>query len=68
MLGGQEPRDRAHRGRLAGAVEADQSDHLAFANAKRNALDGADGMAVDDFQAFDLEKRLAHRVPRCAAR
>src|SRR6202035_2912568 len=51
-----DPHDRLHRGRLAGAVRADQAENLAGAQLELEILDG--GEAAEAFgQAADFENR-----------
>ena len=55
----QQPRDRAQRGRLAGAVGADQGDDLRPLDGEADALDGLDP-AVGHHQVLDLKHRRSH--------
>ncbi|MCY1371169.1 hypothetical protein D9M69_583010 [compost metagenome] len=56
----------AQRGRLAGAVAAEQRDDAAFGHGQRHALEHEDHVVVDDLDAVDVEKDLgfAHGVVR----
>jgi hypothetical protein len=56
------PRDRAQRGRLAGAVGAEQRDHLPLVDADRHAAQRFD-LAVADHQIADFEQ-WHYSVPR----
>ena len=51
-----QPRDHPQRGRLAGAVGAEQGDDLALVDRDREVVQGGDG-AVADLRAGDLEQR-----------
>src|SRR5699024_3644711 len=63
----QQPRDRVHRGGLAGAVGADQGHDLALVHMEGDIPDGVD-RPVKHIDVFDT-KHLAHRQspPRYAA-
>src|SRR6266704_3427165 len=51
-----QPRDSAQRGRFAGAVGAEQRDHLPLVDTDRHAAERFD-LAVQDNQIVDLEQR-----------
>ena len=57
----RQPRDRAQRRRLAGAVRADQRDDLALLDLERDALERLD-VPVEGVDVLELEQR--HRLAR----
>jgi hypothetical protein len=54
-LAGQQARDRLERGRLAGAVRAEQRDDLARGDRERQAAQHEERPVVDDVDAGELE-------------
>ena len=57
VVSAEKARDRAERGRLAGAVGAEQRDDRARRHAERHALDRRRHMVVDDLEVLQLEQR-----------
>jgi hypothetical protein len=55
-LAGEQVAHRAQRGRLAGAVAAEQRQDSALGHAQRHALQHEDHVVVDDLDAVDVEK------------
>ena len=55
----QEAGEDLHRGRLAGAVRAQEAEHLAAPHVERNLVDGS-GMSVVFGEAFDLNHQVRH--------
>ncbi len=64
--GREDAAQAAQRARLAGAVGADQAEHLAGGDLEREVVDGGEA-AVALRQAMNLEHRLAHASPPAAA-
>ena len=55
VVSAEKARDRAERGRLAGAVGAEQRDDRARRHAKGHALDRGRDVVVDDLEVLQLE-------------
>jgi hypothetical protein len=58
----EQARDGLHHRGLAGAVVADQRDHLARVNLQADAFQRADFFPVDGVDAVELEHRVAERL------
>ena len=61
--GARQAHDGSQRGRLAGAVAADEADHLALADGERHALQDV-GLAVIRVDVLELEQAHERTTPR----